>query len=322
MVRKSEALAIASNDGDVSEAIEWVSSERSHKLGLLFTAAWCRYCPAAKTAFTQVARGQRGGEWRFMIVDERTCPSAIENFEVDGFPMCIRVNSKREYECVTIDTLIAGATMVRPLAARKAAMDAHHEFVKCSEGLREGNVHNLAEEVWRHRGGVDAYSGAGRAEVNRKAPNVDHVAEVQLLNVAWCSALKAAPVGARTRTGKDRLQHIVNGVQNLNVTTSAINQAKKGPFIKFLKLVVEDSDRPYAGAGDAECLADLARQSKTRSVAKLFDDGIWDKIELSLQDSADATCEMVGEQHAELGVRGELFSEHLAALIQKMKLSV
>lgn len=257
-----------------------------------------------------------------MIVDERKCPSATnEKFEVDGFPTCIRVDSDLEYEDVRINQLVEAGGKARPLAARKAAMDDHYEFVKCDDGLREGNVTGLAEEVWNYRGGVDAYSGGTRREVNNKAPEVDHVTEVQILNIAWCSALKKAPVAARTRAAKGRLQHIVNDVQNLNVTTHAINQAKKGPFMKFVKLAVTDGDHPFSSAGDAECLADLARQSRTRSVAKLFEDGIWEKIELSLQDAADKTYDIVGES-AELGAIGDIFADSLATLIEKMNLGV
>jgi sarcosine oxidase delta subunit len=219
-------------------ALDWVSGGRSRKLGLLFTAAWCGYCPAAKTAFTKVARaqGDGGGKWRFMIIDESACPDALENFDIDGFPTCVRVNSDSEYECVRVGelTAVGAKAKVMPLAARQAALNDHYKFVKCDEGLRTANVHHLAEEVWRHRGGFDAYSGVKRTLVDRKVPNVDHIAEVQILNVAWCSALHAAPVGMRTRASKDRLQQIVNGVENLNVTTFAINQAKKGPFSRLV----------------------------------------------------------------------------------------
>ena len=313
-------VVIATNSNDVTRAVAWAAANRERVLTLLFSAKWCPHCPRAQATFVKIAQKRAGTAARFMVVYEDTCRSSVDDFEVRGFPSCVRVTGG-DFESVSLSELDGEKALPRKSAAvRKAAADYHYEFIKCDVGLREANVNTQAVAVWESRGDRDAYSGARRAVVSSQSPEVDHVMEVQVVNVAWCSSLKAAPPAANTRSAaKDRIQKFINGVPNLNVTTHAINQSKKGPFTRFLKLVVSDGDHPW-NYGNEESMEDLAR-SGAPSVRRLVDDGVWANIEKEILASHDAVIENVARTRNELGTHGQLFAEHLSELVEKMRLN-
>ena len=92
--------------------------------------------------------------------------------------------------------------------------------------LRKG-VTDLAPQVWKYRNDQDVYRF--KNELETKLPEVDHCIEIQLLNDAF---INCKPNGRPLIYSlvKDK----VNGIENLNVTTHEVNQAKKGPITSFI----------------------------------------------------------------------------------------
>tara|TARA_B100000575_G_scaffold86594_1_gene68531 strand:+ start:1708 stop:2295 length:588 start_codon:yes stop_codon:yes gene_type:complete len=97
--------------------------------------------------------------------------------------------------------------------------------------LREP-VTSKADAVWRHRALVDVYTGESRN--GTKNPQVDHVIEVQVAEMALVCTFandrcqRAASMATAHAT--ELLRGGFNGMDNLNVTSSKINQGKRGPF--------------------------------------------------------------------------------------------
>lgn len=160
---------------------------------------------------------------------------------------------------------------------RAAARAAHAE----SEGVEalglRGSVSHKGDAVWAMRA-TDAYTGKPRVETAQ--PQVDHCLEVQLVETALVRAYGASrgrPGSMATAQTCELLRTEFNGVQNLNVTTMPINQAKRGPFTAALNRMREDKLRDVT-------LEQLARQGKARW---LVDNGTWARIERAVVASFD-----------------------------------
>lgn len=97
---------------------------------------------------------------------------------------------------------------------------------KSTDGLR--GVLPTSDVIWGYRNDLDAYSDLTRSTIG-KFPERDHVFEIQLLDAAYFEYSSVA-VQMVTRGEKARIMNIANNVQNLNITSRAINQSKKGPF--------------------------------------------------------------------------------------------
>ena len=110
-----------------------------------------------------------------------------------------------------------------------------------------------------------------REEVSDREPEVDHVWECQLADLAWDKAVvENVDFGpaANTRHSRKMTMAIVNDPLNLNVTTHTINQRKKGPFTRWKHSY--EADRPRD-------LDDCVRDSQ--SGRQLLEDGHWNNIE-------------------------------------------
>lgn len=125
------------------------------------------------------------------------------------------------------------------------------------------NVTSLKNDVWKSRDGCDAYTRVSRHDMGEQKVNVDHVLEIQLFEHAVGAIL------ARHDGLTKSLSDIVNAPVNLNVTTSRINQAKRGPFTSALNRIKNGSLRALS-------VEDMARRGKAKW---LVDDGIWVNIE-------------------------------------------
>ena len=246
---------------------------------------------------------------------EDECTESVEQLGIDGFPTAICVRGRKHAE-FTLDELESRPKIER-VEERKTKLEKHFAFVKCEEGLRENNVSARADDVWSFRGGRDLYGGGSRGAVSSQEPQVDHILEIQVVNLAWCSALAD---GVRTRGAKESIQLFVNDLPNLNVTSKVINQAKKGPFIRFLKKMVQDGDHPWA-SGTESTLEELARKGAP-SVRRLVDSGSWAKIEQAVQNTKDSIVATVDSHRDSVGVQGQRFAEHLEDLVAKMNLGV
>jgi len=91
------------------------------------------------------------------------------------------------------------------------------------------------------QGGNDIFTNNNRD--NTPTPQVDHILEVQLAEIALVRAL--ADTGAMTTSmattqTTDVLRHAINGHTNLNITQARVNQAKRGPFTAAMNRIRSD----------------------------------------------------------------------------------
>ena len=176
-------------------------------------------------------------------------------------------------------------------------------------GLR-ASVSHKGEVVWRART-TDAYTGKSRKETPQ--PQVDHCLEVQLAELALVRAygdLNARQGTMATAQAHELLRDALNDVSNLNVTTLAINQAKRGPFTAAVNRLRSDSLRDVT-------LEQLARQGKARA---LVDDGTWARVQRAVVASYEAANARLDAADVLTGA-GELISstsDELSALLDKL----
>lgn len=133
--------------------------------------------------------------------------------------------------------------------------------------LRE-SVSGRAGAVWAVRGGKDAYSGASKAQTEK--PNVDHVLEVQLVEnvlVRTFNAQYGRCGSMATAQAGELIREALNDMSNLNVTSSRINQAKRGPFTAAMNRLQSDKLRSIS-------MEQLVRQGKNGWML----DGTWQRI--------------------------------------------
>eukprot|EP00730_Choanoeca_flexa_P019866 TRINITY_DN9717_c0_g2_i1.p1 TRINITY_DN9717_c0_g2~~TRINITY_DN9717_c0_g2_i1.p1 ORF type:complete len:217 (+),score=21.71 TRINITY_DN9717_c0_g2_i1:68-718(+) len=206
-------------------------------------------------------------------------------------------------------------------------------------------VKHLESQVWEHRDQIDIYTTKGRFAIKKLSQvEVDHVVELQLLDLAWNLgvALNAdvAPSG-NTRGNRHRgsnglswmmallcLQvfagQFVNGVDNLNVTTRDINQLKKGPFTRF-----RNDYRKHQGSTRDMSLASyvssarLANGSNRALWATMMDEGTWHRIEGAVVRSYEDLshlCYSMPSVSDQANKALEAFSDELGEMIEKMKL--
>jgi hypothetical protein len=186
-----------------------------------------------------------------------------------------------------------------PLVAEGRAADEEDEsaLVPATE-LRANNVTDKGDAVWAHRGARDVYTLSQRRPAN---PNVDHILEIQLLERA---AREAPPAGA-TRG----VYNAVNDVINLNVTTSRINQSKKGPFTSFLNRM----DR-----ADTRGERSLEQYART-SCPHLVDLGHWARIEGAVVRAYEDVDTALQARRAPPAT--QLLLDELHSILQRMQLN-
>lgn len=145
------------------------------------------------------------------------------------------------------------------------------------------DVAGKRDEVWVARDNEDIYTHATRAET--KKPNVDHVTEVQIYELAERGVYETHGPSGLTRTFVDELSSIVNGIENLNVTSAAVNQAKKGPFTQVVNA--------YHAGRQQVPLSELLR-GNARTLQR---NGVWENIESAVLDSTRVFQEYVDKHH-------------------------
>lgn len=190
--------------------------------------------------------------------------------------------------------------------------------------LRASNVTKKKAAAWAHRGERDVYTLSPDMPLQ---PCVDHVLEIQVAHRAMRKAAAAHIEGVTTRAMQLRLQTeivaaagaSVNGLANLNVTSSSINMAKMGPF-KVFSHRLDSVDRGDAvavwGAGE-ESLGGYAARHGSPSARALVDDGTWERIERAVGGAADA----IADGLAPLGGLSAAFAEELVAMVSAMRLA-
>ena len=157
--------------------------------------------------------------------------------------------------------------------------------------------------VWTHRQDTDVYSGA-RKQATEK-PQVDHILECQLTELALARTFQC---GRQTRLksmataqATEWLRNAVNGLDNLNVTSTKINQAKKGPITAAL-------NRIQGGQLRNVSIQQMARQGRGRW---MLEDGTWSRIEAAVVASFD---ELQSREVKTLPAAGEVISESVEEL--------
>ena len=135
------------------------------------------------------------------------------------------------------------------------------------KSLRD-NVKSMTEQTWRHRDFVDLYTKTRKTDVQKHSPEVDHVWECQIIDSVNARVVGDLPA-FRTRGAQTALKSLFNGVENLNVTTHAVNQAKKGPFSRWL--------HKYNEGSKGKSVEEHARES----CPELVDSGVWSNISQS-----------------------------------------
>ena len=160
-----------------------------------------------------------------------------------------------------------------------------------------------AAAVWTHRQDTDVYSGARKQTTER--PQVDHILECQLTELALARTFQH---GRQTRLksmataqATQWLREAVNGLDNLNVTSTKINSAKKGPFTAAL-------NRLQSGQLRSVSIQQMARQGRGRW---MLEDGTWSRIEAAVVASFD---QLQSRDVETLPAAGEVISESVEEL--------
>jgi len=129
-----------------------------------------------------------------------------------------------------------------------------------------GQVAVMSAQTWRHREHRDLYTKQRRRVVETLTPEVDHVWECQIINFVNSQVVADNPA-YRTRAIQKILPIVMNGVENLNVTTHEVNQKKKGPYSRWIH-------RHKDGNTHDKSLEEHARES----CPGLVDSGVWANI--------------------------------------------
>lgn len=205
-------------------------------------------------------------------------------------------------------------------SAQKALNAAHIKEGAEALVLRE-SVTSKADAVWKHRGGVDVYSGATREDTVKQ--QVDHQLEVQLAEIALVRTYEeqgrcAQAVSIAAAQAADALRTALNNVHNLNVTSARHNQAKKGPISAAINRLQSDKGLRIVP------LEQLARQGKAKW---LVDNGDWARIERAVVQSYDQASDWLRDEAlgAEDGLPGaqrviEGTVEELGSMLDKIGL--
>lgn len=164
-----------------------------------------------------------------------------------------------------------------------------------------GAVTHLADAVW-HARGRDVYTLSNRRPGHE---NVDHILEIQVVQKAY----EALPAAFSTRSVRSAVSSAVKGAvnceTNLNVTSSAINQAKRGPFTSFLHRLDERRSLPVAQFARTSCPA-------------LVEDGTWARIEANVVTAHERVVATL--EDAPRSAALESFVDELARVVARMGL--
>ena len=170
-----------------------------------------------------------------------------------------------------------------PVLTRSAqrALNAAEKTEGAKALVLRKSVTAKADAVWGHRGGVDVYSGATREDTIN--PQVDHQLEIQLAEIALVRTYSEQGRGAQgvsmaAAQAAGALRAVLNGLDNLNVTSARHNQAKKGPISAAINRLQSEKGLR------AVTVEQLARQGKAKW---LVDNGDWARIERAVVASYD-----------------------------------
>lgn len=170
-------------------------------------------------------------------------------------------------------------------------------------------VKQLAVAVWKARDDTDAYTKMSAGQVLTQSPETDHCIEVQLVENALVCAAKQLPTDATAlATCTHTLRNAFNSIDNLNVTTRSVNQAKKGPFTAAV-------NRLYGSSGRTLRVVSAEQLARTGAAKKLCDDGTWQRIE----DEVARSFELLQDKLAASGPGGRQCNELCHATMEELQ---
>ena len=225
------------------------------------------------------------------LINERRLNGDFRNF--DDVQQRVRGVGK-----VLVASLKSSGFVVKARAAGDDDTDGEESL----GGVRM-NVSGMAEQVWRHRHQIDLYTQLSPPLV-LAAPGgaeVDHVWECQLINDANKEVSGNGGPASRTRAVQGVARHLFNGAENLNVTTHAVNQNKKGPFTRWRNQRAKDG---------RATMDELVRE--TAGGKGLVDEGHWARITRSVVAVWDELDQR--KEH----IRAARAREHADAVLRSM----
>ena len=170
----------------------------------------------------------------------------------------------------------------------------------------------------------DAYTKSSKNDTTN--PQVDHVFEVQLLDLAYENFLSNTNVRMVTRqNAQEAIAHIVNEVPNLNVTTASINNAKKGPFTQIKnQLVRTEMNLPGEHEGIDQFVYTKAGRRRIKDGKRRYSaitDACWDNIKREITASFESISETVRDSNASVfrNNRGEIFLDELSNVFDALQ---
>ena len=165
-----------------------------------------------------------------------------------------------------------------PVLTRSAARQLPDQTIDTSSFALRESVATKIDVTWAYRDHIDIYTKKRRTETEN-AQN-DHVLELQLAEMAFTRAFSKERGNAHSMATIQTtalLRSVLNGTDNLNVTSRKINQAKKGPFSAGINRLQKNDFRTIH-------IQQLVRQGRGKW---MIDDGTWANIETSVVKSYD-----------------------------------
>jgi hypothetical protein len=159
------------------------------------------------------------------------------------------------------------------------------------------------DAIWDFNDGEDKYQMKSKQSLRRDPIERDHVIEVQLLNRAF----DTMPVPYRTRAAQATIKSVINDVANLNNTTQAINQKKKGPFTKAINQM-SHNDHTCPGSFDIDAYV-------TEKHYEFYETGVWSKVKDQVVLRYDDVQTQVNEDGTDAT---KAFCDHLHEMLASM----
>jgi hypothetical protein len=155
--------------------------------------------------------------------------------------------------------------------------------------LRDCAISKKRDVVWAYRQDIDIYTQKTKSQLQSSDLQVDHVIECQLVNIAYNSAYYNYPRSFSNKRNRADLIIILNDSINLNVTSSDINQTKKGPFTQFLNRIDEQKNVSSISGKKPNfrirSLAQIVQASQNKKLQQLVVFLVWDNIIQSMFES-------------------------------------
>ena len=165
-------------------------------------------------------------------------------------------------------------------------------------------------EVWKKRNNKDIYQDKLKQHI-RGDIEVDHIIECQIVN----RVLNCMPRSFTKKANLLPIQDAVNGYQNLNNTTKAINRAKWGPFARW-KNQLEIGEIVVTNGKSVETFV-------TQNLYdKFIDTGIWPRMKTAIVNAFDGVQDEAVRNALDHQTENhvEEFMEQLHRMLENMKL--